>query len=156
MQNAITCNHFAGTIHVDPNTPALEETQALIMNQTSRTSLFLTVALIASLLLGATATSVAQTSPTPEEMQKKIDDLEKQIADIKAQLATPPAKPAEAAPAAAPAPAPSAPSGLSGLLGSTTLSGFVDVYYGYNSNQPANRTTVLRNFDINSGQFGLN
>ena len=58
-------------------------------------------------------------------------------------------------PAAAPAAAP-APTGLAGLLGPTTLSGFVDVYYGYNSNQPASRTTAFRNFDINSGQFGLN
>src|SRR5262245_29197819 len=38
--------------------------------------------------------------------------------------------------AAAPAPAPEKVS-LSGLLGPTTLSGFVDVFYGYNSNQPA-------------------
>jgi hypothetical protein len=30
------------------------------------------------------------------------------------------------------------------------------VYYGYNSNQPIGRTTAFRNFDINSGQFGLN
>ena len=58
-------------------------------------------------------------------------------------------------PAATPAAAP-APTGLAGLLGPTTLSGFVDVYYGYNSNQPAGRTTAFRNFDINSGQFGLN
>ena len=36
------------------------------------------------------------------------------------------------------------------------MSGFVDVYYGYNSNQPIGRTTAFRNFDINSGQFGLN
>jgi len=58
---------------------------------------------------------------------------------------------------ATPAPAASpAPTGLAGLLGPTTLSGFVDVYYGYNSNQPIGRTTAFRNFDINSGQFGLN
>ncbi len=30
------------------------------------------------------------------------------------------------------------------------------MYYGYNSNQPIGRTTAFRNFDINSGQFGLN
>jgi hypothetical protein len=58
---------------------------------------------------------------------------------------------ASPAPAAAPA-----PTGLAGLLGPTTLSGFVDGYYGYNSNQPANRTTALRNFDVNSSQFALN
>ena len=32
----------------------------------------------------------------------------------------------------------------------------MDAYYGYNSNQPISRTTALRNFDINSSQFGLN
>jgi hypothetical protein len=42
------------------------------------------------------------------------------------------------------------------LLGPVTLSGFVDTYYGYNSNQPIGRTNGLRNFDINSAQFGLN
>jgi len=42
------------------------------------------------------------------------------------------------------------------VAGTTTLSGFVDVYYGYNSNQPAQRTSALRNFDINSSQFALN
>jgi hypothetical protein len=41
-------------------------------------------------------------------------------------------------------------------LGPVTLSGFVDTYYGYNSNQPASRTTAYRNFDINSDQFSLN
>lgn len=133
------------------------------MNKTSRVSLFLTVALTASFLLGATATSLAQTSPTTDELQKKIEDLERQIADVKAQLAAPPAAPATPPPpaaapasAAAAAPAPSAPSGLAALLGPTTLSGFADVYYGYNSNQPDIRTTALRNFDINSGQFSLN
>ncbi len=129
------------------------------MNKTSRLSVVLAVALIAS-LFGATATCVAQTSPTNDELQKKIEDLEKQLAEIKAQLPAPAATPAPAAPppAATPAAAPAAPTptGLAGLLGPTTLSGFVDVYYGYNSNQPANHTTALRNFDINSGQFGLN
>jgi hypothetical protein len=137
--------------------PAWEEKQALIMNRTSRLSLVLAAALIAS-LFGATATSVAQTSPTTDDLQKKIDDLQKQIADIKAQMAAPAPAPAAALATAAPAAAPAtpAPTGLAALLGPTTLSGFVDVYYGYNSNQPASRTTALRNFDINSGQFGLN
>jgi hypothetical protein len=99
------------------------------------------------------------------DLTGRIDSLEKQLADLKSELA------AQKATAPAPAPAPasaeaavasttpaaaSAPTGLAGLLGPTTLSGFVDVYYGYNSNQPASHTTALRNFDINSGQFGLN
>ena len=72
-----------------------------------------------------------------------------------AAAAAAPAPAAAALPAATPAATP-APTGLAGLLGPTTLSGFVDVYYGYNSNQPASHTTALRNFDINSAQFGLN
>ena len=128
------------------------------MRKTSRLSVVLALALIAS-LFGATATSVAQTSPTTDDLQKKIDDLEKQIADIKAQIATPaPAAPAPPAAAAAPAPAPAstAPTGLAALLGPTTLSGFVDVYGGYNANTPFFRANQLRNFDINANQFGLN
>jgi hypothetical protein len=92
--------------------------------------------------------------------------LEKQLADLRSQMeaqkaaaaaaaAPTPAPAAAALPAAAPAAAP-APTGLAGLLGPTTLSGFVDVYYGYNSNQPAQRSSALRNFDINSSQFALN
>jgi hypothetical protein len=96
-----------------------------------------------------------------------VEDLEKELADLKAQMAA--QKPAEPAPAVpppataavatttpAPAPAPAAPTGLAGLLGPTTISGFVDTYYGYNSNQPEGRINQYRNFDINSGQFGLN
>ena len=109
--------------------------------------------------------ALAQTEPAPD-LAGRIDSLEKQLADLRAQMEAQKAAaaaPAPAAPAAAsavlPAPAPAAapaPTGLAGLLGPTTLSGFVDVYYGYNSNQPANRTTALRNFDINSSQFALN
>jgi len=108
--------------------------------------------------------SLAQSEPAPD-LAGRIDSLEKQLADLKAQMEA--QKAAAAAPAPAPVPAQAAvatstpaatpaPTGLAGLLGPTTLSGFVDVYYGYNSNQPIGRTSAFRNFDINSGQFGLN
>jgi hypothetical protein len=126
-----------------------------------------TVAMIAGLSFVATPITVAQTStdtaqPTSADLAKRVDDLEKQLNDLKAQLAAqkpaeapaPAPVPAAAAPAAAPAtPAPSA---LATILGSTTISGFVDTYYEYNSNQPAGRQTAYRNFDINSSQFSLN
>jgi Putative beta-barrel porin-2, OmpL-like. bbp2 len=57
--------------------------------------------------------------------------------------------------AAAPGAAPAAPS-LAGLLGLTTLSGFVDVYYGQNFNNPVSQTNGLRFFDAPTNQFGLN
>ena len=116
---------------------------------------------------GSASQVLAQSDPAPQaapDLAGRIDSLEKQLADLKTQLeaqksaaaaAPAPAAAAAVLPSAAPAAAP-APTGLAGLLGPTTLSGFVDVYYGYNSNQPASHTTALRNFDINSGQFGLN
>ncbi len=113
---------------------------------------------------------LAQADPAPQaspDLASRIDSLEKQLADLRTQMEAQKAAaaaplPASAAvetpPAATPAVAAPAPvaTTLAGLLGPTTLSGFVDVYYGYNSNQPAGRTTAFRNFDINSGQFGLN
>jgi hypothetical protein len=107
---------------------------------------------------------LAQAEPAPD-LASRIDSLEKQLADLRSQMEAQKAAAAAPAPAPVPAeaavatPAPAAtpaPTGLAGLLGPTTLSGFVDVYYGYNSNQPIGRTTAFRNFDINSGQFGLN
>ncbi len=115
-------------------------------------------------------------------LAQRVQDLEKELKDLRGELAamkqsrasgprpiaevasTMPSLPAsapeplvqDAAPAAAaPVPAPEKFS-LSGLLGPTTLSGFVDTYYSYNSNQPANRINQYQNFEINSGQFGLN
>jgi hypothetical protein len=112
---------------------------------------------------GVANRALAQTEPATD-LSTRIDSLEKQLADLKSQMEA--QKAAAAAPAPVPAaasaalsaatPATPAPTGLAGLLGPTTLSGFVDVYYGYNSNQPAQRSTALRNFDVNSSQFALN
>ena len=125
-----------------------------------------TLAMVAGLSFVATPVTLAQTStdttpPSSADLAKRVDDLEKQLMDLKAQLAaqkpaeTPASGPVPAAAVAATTPAP-APITLSTILGPTTLSGFVDTYYGYNSNQPASRQTAYRNFDINSGQLSLN
>jgi len=120
----------------------------------------LVLAVTLGIVCGSANRALAQAEPAPD-LAGRIDSLEKQLADLRSQMeaqkaAAPAPVPAAAVlPAAAPAAA-SAPTGLAGLLGPTTLSGFVDVYYGYNSNQPASHTTALRNFDINSAQFGLN
>jgi hypothetical protein len=53
-------------------------------------------------------------------------------------------------------PAASGPPTLASLLGPTTLSGMVDVYYGQNFNNPASQTNNLRFFDGATNQFGLN
>ena len=112
------------------------------------------------IICGSANRTWAQAEPAPD-LASRIDSLEKQLAELRSQMEAQKAAAAVPAPAqamvATPAPAATpAPTGLAGLLGPTTLSGFVDVYYGYNSNQPIGRTTAFRNFDINSGQFGLN
>jgi hypothetical protein len=119
------------------------------------------------LMAMAAEPALAQSDPGPQaspDLASRVQQLEKEVSELKALLAAgKPADSAASAPAAAAVPAaavagtaPAAAPSLAGLLGPTTLSGFVDVYYGYNSNQPAERTTALRNFDINSGQFALN
>ncbi len=126
-------------------------------------NLFRAAAVALALTLAALAVPVCSAQQNADAVEKKIDDLEKQIVDLRAELAamknaTPP--PAAAATSTTTstteAPAAAAPTGLAGLLGPTTISGFVDTYYGYNSNQPASRLNQYHNFDFNSGQFGLN
>ncbi len=111
------------------------------------------------LILAMGTIASAQTSDSA--IAAKIDELQKQIDALKAELASVKSAPAPApaannlvasAPAAAPAPATT----LSGLLGPVTLSGFVDTYYGVNFNHPVGRQTALQPFNGNTNQFGLN
>ncbi len=129
----------------------------------------------AALCSGLTAVSSAQTqeatgtvSLTPAEMSKQMQLLQQQVNELRGELAA--IKQSEGAQqhtvtdtsaqsnfvadgsAAKPATAPT----LSSLLGSTTLSGFVDGFYGYNFNAPASRLNTLRSFDVNANQFSLN
>jgi hypothetical protein len=107
-------------------------------------------------------------------MSQRMQALEQEISDLRTDLAAlkqtsnPQATTATAAAtpvaqsnlvsggssAASPTSTP-APS-LAGLLGPTSLSGFVDLYYGQNFNNPTTRTNSLRAFDLASNQFGLN
>lgn len=125
---------------------------------------------VLTLLLAASCASAqdqaATAPPSNEAILQQMQALEKEVQDLKAQVIalTPAPAPAPATAAAAPASAvvatpaaaAPAPTGLAGLLGPTTISGFVDTYYGFNSNHPPNRQNNLRNFDINTNQFGLN
>jgi hypothetical protein len=101
-------------------------------------------------------------------LARQIDDLQKQLTDLRQEMAAmkqsgnsspAPSVAAQAAVAPAigtPAATPPPPPTLAGLLGPTVLSGFVDVYYDYNSNQPSSRANGFRSFDVNSSQFALN
>ena len=124
-----------------------------------RRALFAFAALAAFTCSGAVS-SWAQ-SPSTDDLQKKIDDLSQQLAEVKAKLAA--MQPAAAVPAQANAivatpaatPAPTTPT-LGSILGPTTLSGFVDAYYGYNSNHPSSLVNGTQPFTPFSNQFGLN
>jgi len=127
------------------------------------------VFIFASLMLVSSARAQDQANtapPTNDAILQHMQALEKEVQDLRAEVTAlknaPAAAPAAASPAqaavataSAPAAAP-APTGLAGLLGPVTLSGFVDTYYGYNPNHPSTRQNGLRNFDVNTNQFGLN
>lgn len=119
----------------------------------------------------AAATSTA--TPSSADTQKQLNDLQKQLTDLQSQIAalkaaqtTPAVKNAALTTSASPSagtmtPAPAADDAppkitLGSLLGSTTFSGFVDAYYGFNSNHPFNNTSGLRFFDGKTNAFSLN
>ncbi|MGE5725123.1 MAG: porin [Acidobacteriota bacterium] len=109
---------------------------------------------------------------TPQSMSLRVQELEKEVGELRGELAS--LKQSGKGDTSVPAPAtaatpaenaasttPSATKSVSGpsissLLGPTSLSGFVDMYYDYNSNQPASRTNSFRSFDGASNQFALN
>jgi len=100
------------------------------------------------------------------DINQRISDLEQQLQQLKAQVAAQAKTEAPAAAAAAPAnvvtvaTAPAATpgplDGIAGVLKGSTVNGLVDSYYGYNFNNPANRTSGLRLFDNATNQFALN
>ncbi len=60
------------------------------------------------------------------------------------------------APVSAPSPAPADKISLSSLLGPVTVSGFGDVYYGYDYNHPENNQSGLRAFEAPTNGFAFN
>ena len=113
------------------------------------------------------AAQPAAASSAPADTQQRLQDLEKQVELLQQEIAslkeneTPGMRTAAyvqpAASASAPmAPAPDEKVTLGGLLGSTTFSGFVDTYYGFNANHPFDNTSGLRYFDGKTNAFGLN
>ncbi len=91
-----------------------------------------------------------------EAQHLQIDQLMAQMGQMqqRSNPAQPPAPEVQSpvASAVAPDPGPS----LASLLGSTSVSGFVDAYYNYNANQPSLRINSLRTFDGYSNQIALN
>jgi hypothetical protein len=118
----------------------------------------------------ATSSQPAATSqPTSDqrlaELEKEVTLLEQQIASLKEDTAASMKTAAYAEPASQPAPsinaggapddAPKAPT-IAGLLNNITLSGFGDVYYGYDNNHPFNNLAGLRSFEAPTNGFNFN
>src|SRR2546430_27593 len=114
----------------------------------------------------------AAVEPAPSEISQRMQELEKQVSDLRSELAalkqndsmasnaktqTPTGVPQSNLVTTAPATTSPTPAmSIASLLGPTSVSGFVDTYYNYNSNQPSSRTNGFRSFDVASNQFGLN
>src|ERR1035438_9375095 len=96
--------------------------------------------------------------PTNDAIAHHIEELEEQVKELRAEMAALKSSDKTASAAATvPAPGVATPGpSLAGLLGPTALSGFVDVYYGQNFNNPASQTNGLRFFDQGANMFGLN
>jgi hypothetical protein len=127
------------------------------------------VVMVAGLLLISLARAQDRSEASPladEALRRRMLELENEVKELRAEmLALKNSNGAASAPVAAsaqsnlvpaaPGAAAAAPS-LAGLLGPTTLSGFVDLYYGQNFNNPATQVNNLRFFDAATNQFGLN
>jgi hypothetical protein len=106
-----------------------------------------------------------------EELEKEVEILQQEIASLKSETdasmktaayaepsAQPGAQPAAAVafnPGAAGADGPPKIS-IASLLGPVTLSGFGDVYYGYDNNHPYNNLAGLRSFEAPVNGFNFN
>jgi Putative beta-barrel porin-2, OmpL-like. bbp2 len=100
----------------------------------------------------------ANASAKIEELQKELDALKVQIDQLKKTQEETKSAPATAAAAVTSAPAAPAPkpSLAETLFDSTTISGSVDGYYGFDFEHPADRQAGLRVFDNYTNQFSLN
>lgn len=129
-----------------------------------------TLGIIVSLTLNpACYAQASEAQAAGTDTSAKMQELEKEIQELRSEMAAMKANSGSAvAPTSTPVPtsnavasttsttgAPTTPS-LASLLGPTSLSGFVDMYYGQNFNNPSARSSSLRAFDVASNQFALN
>lgn len=118
----------------------------------------------------APATQPATPAQPAADTQKRLEELEKEIAVLQSEISSLKddstagvktaayAQPTSGAgsfnPGAAPDDAPKI--SISSLLGPVTLSGFGDAYYGYDNNHPFNNQAGLRSFESPTNGFNFN
>lgn len=115
-----------------------------------------------------TAMQASSTADQLETMQKRIDRLESEVAELKAilaQLQSPTLKTAsmvqevaadEAQSVQGQVALPSEDKKTLDFLHGTTINLGLDMYYDYNFNQPVGRVNLLRAYDVLSNEFSLN
>jgi hypothetical protein len=119
---------------------------------------------------GATETSATTPSvpvaSSPVDLDRRVEELEKELVELRSEMAA--RKQTEEAAAATPAPAAAAiPQDkaadkgpekvtVASLLGPTSVSGFVDTYYNVNFNHPSNNGVGFRAFDFRDKSISLN
>src|SRR6266849_6822708 len=120
----------------------------------------------------ASAASTVSASPvpaasSPADLDRRIEALEQQLAELRTELTARKAAETTVAAATAPAPTPTpaaAPQdnkppeklSIASLLGPTSVSGFVDAFYQANFNHPADNGADFRAFDFRAKQISLN
>ena len=106
----------------------------------------LTVLLMLFILnAGRAPVLMAQSTDSPQALQQRIEQLEKEVADLKAIVAqtSPPAVKDD-------------DRKILDSLRETTLNLYLDGYYEYNFNHPVGRVNALRAYDVTSNLFSLN
>ena len=138
------------------------------MRSRSHTGAMMFIACLLLALPSQGQDATAGTPPANDAMTKHIEEMEQQIKELQIEISTLKASDKATASTTTPtaaaqnvvsgptAVAPTAPPSIASLLGPTSLSGFVDVYYGQNFNNPAGQANGLRFFDGATNQFGLN
>jgi len=106
-----------------------------------------------------TSTPAAPAASSPADLDRRIEMLETELAELRTALAAkkteePAATPA-ATPAAAPQDKPAEKTTIASLLGPTSISGFVDTYYQANFNHPVGRDADYRAFDFRDKSISL-
>ena len=103
----------------------------------------------------------AQETPLERDLLRRIDGLEKRLAELEARLSLPatvvaPVLPGQPSPPPPAVVAKESEPGVNGFFRDTTLNATVDGYYAYNLNRPADRANQLRVFDQSHNSFSLN
>jgi hypothetical protein len=112
-----------------------------------------------------TSTTTAAAAPaasSPADLDRRIDALETELLELRTELAA--KKEAEATPAVVATPGvaaqdaakPPEKTTIASLLGPTSLSGFVDAYYLWNSDHPLGNTVGYCAFDCSGQSISLN